>query len=280
MTSMNTTPAYLESPRRSRRAALALAGLLALCAATASHAQARGAAVRDTAAPGKVVVSGVVPDESTRAAILARVRELYGADRVVDQVGVSNLVAPPNWSQNVQKLISPELKRVSRGQLKISGNVIDVTGEVDNEVQRQEVVSHMSDQLNPTYTVRNALRVVAAGQEQVDAALTDRTIEFEPGNSTLTAAGTAVLARLLPVLQQLPDRKFEVIGHTDSSGSRAQNIALSAARADAVKTWLVGSGVAASAVQTSAVGPDRPIATNDTPEGRARNRRIEFRVMR
>jgi len=280
MTSMNTTPASPEQARRTLRVALVLAGLLAVCTAAPAPAQARGAAVRDTAAPGKVVVSGVVPDESTRAAILARVRELYGADRVVDQIGVSNLVAPPNWSQNVQKLISPELKGVSRGQLKISGNVIDVTGEVDNEAQRQQVVSHMSGQLNPTYTVRNGLRVVATGQEQVDAALTDRTIEFEPGNSTLTAAGTQVLARLVPVLQQLHDRKFEVIGHTDSSGSRAQNIALSAARADAVKTWLVGNGLAAGSVQTSAVGPDRPVATNDTPEGRARNRRIEFRVMR
>ncbi len=276
---MNSSPSR-AARRRPLPAALWLAAMLAVCSGAPAQAQTRGAAVRDTVAPGKVVVSGVVPDESTRQAILARVRELYGADRVVDQIGVDQLVAPPNWSQNVQKLISPELKRVSRGQLRISGNVIDLTGEVDNEAQRQQVVSHLSGQLNPTYTVRNGLRVVAAGQEQVDAALTDRTIEFEPGNSTLTAAGIEVLARLLPVLQQLHGRKFEVIGHTDASGSRAQNIALSAARADAVKTWLVGKGVAPETVQTSAVGPDRPIASNDTPEGRARNRRIEFRVMR
>ena len=272
------TPMFDTIARPWRRAAW-LGGLLALNA-LAADALAAGAAVRDAAAPGQVVVSGVVPDESTRQAILAKVRELYGADRVVDQVGVDQLVAPPHWSQNVQKLISPELKRVSRGQLKISGNVVDVSGEVANEAQRQQVVSHLSAQLNPTYTVRNGLRVAAAGQEVVDAALADRTIEFEPGNSTLTPAGRQVLDRLLPVLQQLPDRKFEVIGHTDASGSRAQNIALSAARADAVKTYLVSQGVAPRLVQTSAAGPDRPIASNDTPEGRARNRRIEFRVMR
>ena len=277
---MTTKFTTLARALRLLPAAAALGGLLATNAALAADAPPARAAVRDTAAPGKVVVSGVVPDESTRQAILAKVRELYGADRVVDQIGVDNLVAPPNWSQNVQKLISPELKRVSRGQLKISGNMIDVSGEVENEAQRQQVVSHMSGQLNPTYTVRNGLRVVAAGQDVVDATLANRTIEFEPGNSTLTPAGLQVLDRLLPVLQQLHGRKFEVIGHTDSNGSRAQNIALSAARADAVKTYLVGKGVSASLVQTSAVGPDRPIAGNDTPEGRARNRRIEFRVMR
>lgn len=250
-------------------------GALGLLTATQSFA----AAPQEAAAPGKVVVTGVVPDEATHQTILARTREIYGADRVVDQIGVGNLVAPPNWAQNVQKLISPDLKRVSRGQLKINGNVIDLTGEVDNETTRQQVVSQMSSQLNPTYTVRNGLRVTAAGQDVVDAALANRIIEFEPGNSTLTTNGIQVLDQLLPVLQQLKGRKFEVIGHTDAQGGRSHNIALSAARADAVKSYLTSKGVAASLVQSSGVGPDRPVASNDTAEGRARNRRIELRVM-
>ena len=251
----------------------AICGLLLAAAASAT------AAPREAAAPGKVVVTGVVPDESTRQAILGRVREVYGADRVVDQMGVDNLVAPPHWSQNVQKLISPELKRVSRGQLRISGNVVDVTGEVENEALRQQVLSHMSGQLNPTYTVRNGLRVAAAGQEVVDATLANRIIEFEPGNATLTPKGVQVLDQLLPVLRQLDGRKFEVIGHTDTLGTRPFNIALSGARADSVKDYLMSKGIPADRVQTSGAGPDRPVASNDTPEGRARNRRIELRVM-
>jgi len=233
---------------------------------------------REAAEPGKVVAAGVVPDEETHQALVARLREIYGVERVVDQVGVSQVVAPPNWSQNVQKLISPDLQRVARGELKISGNVIDLGGEVDSEATRQQVASRISSQLNPTYTVRNGLRVSAAGQEVVDAALANRVIEFEPGNATLTANGLKVLDQLLPVLQQLKLRKFEVIGHTDSQGGRAQNIALSAARADAVKSYLGGKGVPAESLQTSGAGPDRPVASNDTPDGRARNRRIELRV--
>lgn len=250
-------------------------GALSLLAAAQSFA----AVPQGAPAPGKVVVAGVVPDEATHQAILTRTREIYGADRVVDQIGVGNFVAPPNWTQNVQKLISPDLKRVSRGQLKINGNVIDLTGEVDNEATRQQVVSQMSSQLNPTYTVRNGLRVTAAGQEVVDAALANRIIEFEPGNSTLTTNGIQVLDQLLPVLQQLKGGKFEVIGHTDAQGGRSHNIALSAARADAVKSYLTSRGIAAGLVQSSGVGPDRPVAGNDTAEGRARNRRIELRVM-
>jgi OmpA-OmpF porin, OOP family len=236
-------------------------------------------AAADTPAPGKVLVSGTVPDEATRQAVLTRAREVFGVERVVDQLGVGNLVAPPNWTSYVQRIISPDLKQVSRGQINVSGNVIDIKGEVGNEAVRQQIVGDMSTRLNTTYTVRNGLRVGAVGQDQVDLALTNRTIEFETGNATLALPGRQVLDLLAPVLQRLPGRSFEVIGHTDAQGSRPQNIALSAARADAVKAYLVGKGIAADSIATSGAGPNRPVAGNDTPEGRARNRRIELRVV-
>jgi OOP family OmpA-OmpF porin len=126
--------------------------------------------------------------------------------------------------------------------------------------------------------VRNGLRVVGLGQEQLDAALANRLIEFEAGSTQLTPDGQGVLDQLLPVLRQLSGRKFEIIGHTDAQGSRSTNVALSAARAESVKAYLVAKGMPALAFSTSGLGPDRPVAGNDTAEGRARNRRIEFRV--
>lgn len=232
-------------------------------------------------APGKVVVAGDVPDESTRQAILARVRELYGADHVVDQLGVrAGLSAPPNWAQQVQRVLQPDLKLVSRGQLDIRGNVLELRGEVAGEAQRTQVLEGVRRQLsNPTYTVRNGLRVSGAGQEQLDAALANRIVEFEPGSATLTAVGQGVLDDLAGIIKRMPDRRFEIIGHTDGQGARLANLALSAARADAVKLYLAGKGVPAAILGTSGAGPDRPVASNDTPEGRARNRRIEVRVV-
>ncbi len=234
----------------------------------------------DKPAPGKVVVSGTVPDEATRQAVLLRAREVFGVDRVVDQLGVGNLVAPPNWTSYVQRVISPELKQVSRGQISIRGNVIDLKGEVGNEVVRQQIVSDIATRLNTTYEVRNGLRVGAAGQDEVDLTLANRTIEFETGNSKLTPTGREVLDLLVPVLHRLPGRSFEVTGHTDAQGSRPQNIALSAARADAVKGYLAGKGISSDSITTSGAGPDRPVASNDSAEGRARNRRIELRVVK
>lgn len=228
--------------------------------------------------PNQVVVSGTVPDEATRSAILARARSLYGAERVVDQLGVGPVVAPPRWSEHVQNLMSPELRNVSRGQLSIVGNDVDLRGEVADERLRTQIASDMAKGLNTTYVVRNGLRVAVQEQAQLDATLANRNIEFEPGSSALRPAGRLVVDEMAVALMRLGHRRLEVIGHTDGMGNRDANMALSLARADSVRTHLVVKGVNPSLITTSGSGSDRPLATNDTAEGRARNRRIEFRI--
>lgn len=270
-------PRVGDPPRWPRPLAACVAGTLlgAACPGQTQPADAAGAA-----ATAKVVVSGTVPDEASRALILARVRELYGAGRVVDQLGVGPLAAPPNWSQQVARLLTPELRRVTQGQLRVEGNQIEIAGQVDSPATQAQVIKGLTSRLdNPTYAVRDGLGVGASGQQALDAALARRIVEFEPGNATLTAAGRQVLDELLPVLGQLSGRRFEIVGHTDADGARPQNLLLSAARADSVKAYLVQRGIPAAALLTSGVGPDRPLADNTTAEGRARNRRIEFRVL-
>jgi len=245
--------------------ALILAGLLA----GAAHAQQE--------AP--VVVSGTVADEATRAALLDRLRIVYGASRVVDQLTVGTVAAPANWNDYVSRLINPNLKLVSRGQLKVEGSNVSLRGDVANEEQRQRIAGDIVASLNGTYTVNNGLRVAVSEQGVLDAALANRIIEFESGKATLTESGMAVLDQMSAAMQKLRGVKVEVIGHTDNAGSRAGNLSLSQARAEAVKTYIVGKGIAADTIAVSGEGPDRPVADNRTPEGKARNRRIEFKVI-
>lgn len=269
------------------RPALLAAALLPLTAAaqqaatpaTAHPAQAPAVITGTSAAPNQVVVSGTVPDEATRAVVLARLRELYGSERVVDQISVGPVVAPAKWSDYVvQKMLSPELKQVTRGQMVIQGNSIDLKGEVANESQRQQIVSNIATGLNPTYTIRNGLRVAASEQNLVDDALANRIIEFEAGSSVLKPEGLRILDEMVPALSKVAARKIEIIGHTDALGARDGNIALSLARADAVREHLRSKGIDPARIGISGAGPDRPVASNQTAEGRARNRRIEFRV--
>lgn len=228
--------------------------------------------------PGQVLVSGSVPDEASKAAMLARVRELYGAERVVDQVSIAPVSLPPNWNGYVQKLIGPNLKLISKGEIKIDGTNVTLRGEVANEAQRQQIASDFATSLNPSYTVNNGLRVSAAEQNLLDATLAKRIIEFESGKATLTDSGKGILDEMAAAMQKVKGKKVEVIGHTDNVGLRDSNLALSHARAQAVRSYLADRGISQDMVMVSGQGPDRPVAENSSADGRARNRRIEFRI--
>jgi OOP family OmpA-OmpF porin len=226
-----------------------------------------------------VVASGTVPDEATKAAIVQRLRALYGAARVMDQLVVGNVVAPPNWSAHMQKLLSEPLKQVAQGQLTVEGNRVGIRGDVANEALRQQVASELANSLNPSYTVSNGLRVNAPAQKVLDSALARRIIEFESGQAVIRPSGVQILDEMAAAMQQIGDRKVEVIGHTDNTGSREANLSLSLARAGAVRNYLAGKGIAAASIAIAGAGPDQPVADNASADGRARNRRIEFRVI-
>jgi OOP family OmpA-OmpF porin len=226
-----------------------------------------------------IVVTGTVADEASKAGLLARLREVYGAERVVDQVAVGTVATPANWNEHLQRLIGPNLKLISRGQLKVDGSNVSLRGDVASEAQRQQIATDIAASLNPTYVVNNGLRVAATEQGVLDAALANRIIEFESGKAALTDSGKTVLDQMVVALQRLRGVRVEVIGHTDNAGSRAGNLSLSQARAEAVKNYVAGRGINPESISVSGEGPDRPVADNRTADGRARNRRIEFKVI-
>lgn len=226
-----------------------------------------------------ILVTGTVPDEASKAGLLAKLREVYGPERVVDQLSVGTVATPANWNEYVQRLVGPNLKLISRGQLKIDGNSVSLRGDVASEAQRQQIASDIASSLNPTYSVNNGLRVAAREQEVLDSALANRIIEFESGRAALTDSGKAILDQMSVALQKVSGMRVEVIGHTDNQGSRAGNLSLSQARAEAVRNYVASKGIKPESIAVSGEGPDRPVADNRTAEGRARNRRIEFKVI-
>lgn len=103
-------------------------------------------------------------------------------------------------------------------------------------------------------------------------------IFFDSGSANLDRASYRELDRLIQILIMYPKLRVEIEGHTDNRGSRSYNQKLSSRRAEAVRDYLVKKGVAGARLTTKGLGPDRPRADNDTAEGRARNRRIEFLI--
>jgi outer membrane protein OmpA-like peptidoglycan-associated protein len=103
-------------------------------------------------------------------------------------------------------------------------------------------------------------------------------VEFATARATIRASSTALLDALADVIKQCPDAKIEIGGHTDASGSTSYNQALSERRAVAVRDALIERGANAGNLTAVGYGESRPIADNGTREGRARNRRTEFKV--
>jgi OOP family OmpA-OmpF porin len=103
-------------------------------------------------------------------------------------------------------------------------------------------------------------------------------IEFDRGKDTIRPVSEGVLTNALAILQEYPQLKIEISGHTDTDGTREDNIDLSKRRADSVKAWFVSKGVDANRISTRGAGPDEPIADNKTAAGKQKNRRIEFKL--
>ena len=101
---------------------------------------------------------------------------------------------------------------------------------------------------------------------------------FETGSAELSKEGKTVLDEAAALLLENGDGLMRVVGHTDSFGGRQANQLLSEQRAHAVVDYLVAKGVAVDQLRAIGFGETRPIASNDTEEGRAQNRRIEFVV--
>jgi outer membrane protein OmpA-like peptidoglycan-associated protein len=101
-------------------------------------------------------------------------------------------------------------------------------------------------------------------------------IHFDTGKATILPDSESALNEIVKMLQQNPDVKLSVEGHTDNVGAAASNQALSEKRAQTVVAWLTGHGVAAARLKSKGWGQTKPVADNSTEEGRGKNRRVEL----
>ena len=120
---------------------------------------------------------------------------------------------------------------------------------------------------------------VATKSAEVTAAGTwlYKDIQFENNKSDLKESSYPTLNEITAALKAQPNLNIEIQGHTDGSGTHDYNVGLSKRRAQSVKAYLENQGIAAQRMTTEGFGPDRPIASNHTKEGRARNRRVEIK---
>ena len=124
-------------------------------------------------------------------------------------------------------------------------------------------------------TLRRQLENLQLRQTESGVVVTLGDVLFETGETDLRSEAMDSLVEVVDLLQSEPDKLIRIEGHTDSTGNEEANLRISQQRADAVLEALVSLGVEADRVTSIGMGQDFPIASNDTEEGRAQNRRVD-----
>ncbi len=114
--------------------------------------------------------------------------------------------------------------------------------------------------------------------EGIKLVLNENAVRFDTNKSTLTTAARTNLDKLVTVFNEYPDTNIVIYGYTDSTGSAAHNLKLSEQRATAVRNYLSSKGLVSTRFTITGLGIADPIASNETPEGRSQNRRVEFAI--
>lgn len=186
----------------------------------------------------------------------------------------------PLIQQSVKTLSSTALEGASIKGVKVDADGRDVVlrGVVGSEAEKAKAGA-IAFATFGVRSVDNQLVVGASAatvQTKLNEILLRKKIEFETAQDVILPASTPVLEEALGVLKQAPQLSITINGHTDSRGDAAANKDLSARRARAVAQWFQGHGIEAGRLASAGYGAEKPIDTNDTEAGRAKNRRVEI----
>ncbi|MEV6343244.1 OmpA family protein [Actinoplanes sp. NPDC051851] len=224
-----------------------------------------------SATAGTAALTGSVPTTAIRSALHDAVTTVFGPDSVDDRITVADTVAGDPALTALPALLRAVPREATGLSVRLAGGAVTLTGVAPAETARTTLARAVR---TSGLTVDDRV-TVAALQPQIDEipALTFRT-----GSATLTGESRAALRRVAALLEANPSAAIRIAGHTDSSGSRATNLYMSRARADAVRTALRDQDVAADRLTVVGYGEAHPVAPNDTPAHRAMNRRVELTV--
>ncbi len=232
---------------------------------------------------GAVTLEGEVPDDAARGKLIEAAQRIFPGARFTDKMRI--VAAPPEPWLGVALGGLNYLARLQRGEASVTGKELLVKGYASSEAIAKDVRGAVPRNLPEGFTGRDAIEVLSAQeqaatvcQEMMRDATARGVIEFDRAKADLTPDSTLTLRELAEIAKECPAFRIEIEGHTDSEGTDERNQRLSDRRAKAVADFLTRAGVEASRLSTVGYGASRPIADNDTEDGRARNRRIEFIV--
>lgn len=231
-----------------------------------------------------VTLTGYVPDNNVHAAIGTSASRKFFNEKVVDNLKAS-VGAPGSFESAVVAALGA-LSRLSTGTLVVSDREVKLSGDALYEGAANDIRAGLGKdfpkgwQYKPEITVKPAPGPVDGSvcQQLFGELLNKGKIRFASKRADIDPDSAGILDHLIETAQRCPATPIEVVGHTDADGEDAANQALSEKRAQAVIDYLVKAGLPAGRFTAVGYGATQPLAGNDTDEGKAQNRRIEFLV--
>jgi OmpA-OmpF porin, OOP family len=231
-----------------------------------------------------VTLSGYVPDNGVHNAIVQAAGRKFFSEKVVDNLKES-VGAPSGFSAAVTLALGA-LSRLSTGTLVVSDREVKLSGDAFYDAAAAQLRAGLGKdfpqafQYKPEISVKPAAAPVdpTVCQQLFSDVLGKSRIRFESGRANIDPDSAGLLDRLIETALRCPTATIEIAGHTDSAGEDAANQALSEKRAQAVVDYLVKAGLPASRFTAVGYGSTQPVADNESDEGKAQNRRIEFLV--
>ncbi len=230
-----------------------------------------------------ISLSGEVPDDDARDAFPERARDMFRFFAVEDTLEVRDHSLQGFRRFMDQALI--ELGQLDTGCITLTDRELLIAGSIRSEravTGVKERISALGDlgfqthyELTLPVLSEQALACQTKANEQIS---THETVLFSFDSDVIHEIGRHLLDEVAEISQLCPDVDVFVVGHTDSTGDKDYNIGLGKRRAEAVVEYLLRKDVAAERLTPVGLGFSQPIADNSTDEGRAENRRIEFRV--
>lgn len=231
-----------------------------------------------------LTLSGYVPDSNSHAAIVAAAKRKFFTEQVVDNLKAS-IGSPGGFAQGVVEALGA-LSRLSTGALTISDQDVKLAGDAFYDAAPDQIRAELRADLPQGWratadisTKPPASSVDATVCQQLFAELLAKAkIRFDSGRATIDRDSSGLLDRMIETALRCPTAKIEVGGHTDTDGDADANMALSQRRAQAVVDYMEKAAVPPDRLTAVGYGETEPVASNDTDDGKAQNRRIEFIV--
>lgn len=231
-----------------------------------------------------VTLTGYVPDNSVHATVAAAAARKFFGEKVVDNLKAS-IGAPSGFVSAVVPALGA-LSRLSTGTLVVTDREVKLSGDALYDAAEAQIRAGLAKDFLPGWQVKVDISVKPAAapvdstvcQQLFSDLLAKGKIRFESGRATIDPDSVGLLDRLIEAALRCPTANIEIAGHTDADGEDSSNQTLSEKRAQAVTDYLVKAGLPANRFTTTGYGSSQPVATNDTDEGKAQNRRIDFLI--